>query len=202
MGPPKRIRLDPEQRRKQLVELGMTMLAERGIEQISVEEIAKNAGISQGLLYNYFPSKREFHLAIVRHVSDDILQRLVPNPKLGPIDMLRQWLGNYVDYVLENRDGYVSILRGPASGDAELRTIADENRTAVIELILTHVLASADEITPSTILATRGWIAFVEETTLGALRNPQISRTQLIDMQVRSLSMVTSNLEAAEGLRV
>ena len=201
MGVVKRIRLDPEQRRKQLVELGMTMLAQRGIEQISVEEIAKNAGISQGLLYNYFPSKREFHLAIVRHVSNDILQRLVPNLDLAPIDMLCEWLERYVDYVLEHRDGYVSILRGPVSGDPELRAIADENRTAVIDLLLTHVLRPATDITPCMILATRGWIAFVEETTLSWLRDPQISRTQMIAMNARALPAVTLDPELAEDLR-
>ena len=191
MGVVKRTRLAPQERRKQLVELGMMMLAQRGIEQISVEEIAKKAGISQGLLYNYFPSKREFHLAIVRHVSDGILRRLVPNLDLAPVDMLREWLGNYADYVLDNRDGYVSILRGPASGDPELRAIADENRTAVIDLVLTYVLTPAGEVSPATILAIRGWIAFVEETTLGWLRNPQVSRTQLIEMNVHALSTVT-----------
>ena len=59
----KRTRLDPAQRRAQLIDLGARMLAERPLEQISVEDIADQAGVSRGLLFHYFASKSEFHLA-------------------------------------------------------------------------------------------------------------------------------------------
>ncbi|MCU1657877.1 MAG: TetR family transcriptional regulator, partial [Pseudonocardiales bacterium] len=61
MAPDKRIRLSPEARRAQLIELGVEMLATRTLDELSVEDIAQQAGISRGLLFHYFSSKQEFH---------------------------------------------------------------------------------------------------------------------------------------------
>ena len=79
----KRTRLDPAQRRAQLIDLGARMLAERPLEQISVEDIADQAGVSRGLLFHYFASKSEFHLAIVRHSSEQMLQRTEPSESVS-----------------------------------------------------------------------------------------------------------------------
>ena len=81
----KRTRLDPAQRRAQLIDLGARMLAERPLEQISVEDIADQAGVSRGLLFHYFASKSEFHLAIVRHSSEQMLQRTEPSESDDPM---------------------------------------------------------------------------------------------------------------------
>ncbi len=88
------------------------MLAERPLEQISVEDIADQAGVSRGLLFHYFASKSEFHLAIVRHSSEQMLQRTEPSESDDPMLTLRSVLASYVDYVTENRNTYVSLLRG------------------------------------------------------------------------------------------
>ncbi len=109
----KRVRLSPEERRAQLIDLGVRMLADRPLEQISVEDIADQAGVSRGLLFHYFASKHDFHVAIVRHSSAEMLARTAPNLELPVIDMLRDVMAAYVDYVSENRDTYVSLLRGP-----------------------------------------------------------------------------------------
>ena len=53
----KRTRLSPDERRAQLIDLGARMLAERPLEQISVEDIADQAGVSRGLLFHYWRPK-------------------------------------------------------------------------------------------------------------------------------------------------
>ena len=65
----KRTRLDPAARRAQLIALGVEMLATRTLDALSVEDIAKQAGISRGLLFHYFASKQEFHTAVARRYS-------------------------------------------------------------------------------------------------------------------------------------
>ena len=182
-----RIRLSPAERRDQLIDLGVKMLSLSGLEQISIEEIAKKAGISRGLLFHYFPSKRDFHLAVVQHSSDDILAALVPNTDLDPLAMLYDVMGRYVDYVTENRDTYIALLRGPGSGDPALRAILEQNRLTLVERILSAGPIIGASITPTVELAARGWIAFVEETTIAWLRDAQIARDELIDVHVRAL---------------
>lgn len=42
----------------------------RGIEGVSVQEIAAHAGVSEGLLYHYFPTKQALLLAAVQRAAD------------------------------------------------------------------------------------------------------------------------------------
>ena len=183
----KRTRLDPAQRRAQLIDLGARMLAERPLEQISVEDIADQAGVSRGLLFHYFASKSEFHLAIVRHTSEQMLQRTEPSESDDPMLTLRSVLASYVDYVTENRNTYVSLLRGTASGDPQMREVFEQTRDIMAKRTLDQLPKIGLTRTPQVELAVRGWIAFVEEATISWLRAPAITREELIDLTVQSL---------------
>ncbi|MGW0172453.1 TetR/AcrR family transcriptional regulator [Rhodococcus sp. NPDC003322] len=200
MGPVKRTRMSPEERRAQLLDLGAQMLAQRPLEQVSVEEIADQAGVSRGLLFHYFASKRDFHLAIVRHAGADMLAHTEPDPSLEPMEMLRVSVAAYVGYVSENRDTYVSLLRGSASGDAEMREEFERTRSAMADRIATHLPRIGIESNARIALAVRGWIAFVEEATITWLRDPQISRDELIDLHVQALPAVTLTPDVAAAL--
>ncbi|WP_405485540.1 TetR/AcrR family transcriptional regulator [Nocardia sp. NBC_00511] len=200
----KRVRLSPEDRRQQLITLGARMLRERALEDVSIGEIAKQAGISRGLLFHYFPTKGDFHLAIIQHANSQLLERTAPDPTLGTYDMLRDSLERYVDYVTENRTSYLALLRGPASASPELVAMVDAHRRAQVDRILTAAPLPPDaEDIPSLALAVRGWIAFVEETTLTWLREEPITRTDLVDMLVGALAglAIALNQTLAEALR-
>ncbi|MFZ2177820.1 MAG: TetR/AcrR family transcriptional regulator [Rhodococcus sp. (in: high G+C Gram-positive bacteria)] len=187
----KRTRLSPEHRRAQLIDLGAKMLAERPLEQVSVEEIADQAGVSRGLLFHYFASKHDFHLEIVRHTSNEMLARTAPEPYAEeaqePMGILRSVLSSYVDYVTENRGTYVSLLRGTASGDPEMRAVFEETRAKMSARTLEQLPAIGVEPTPAVGLAVRGWIAYVEEVTITWLRDPQLTREELIELNVQAL---------------
>ncbi|WP_092807268.1 TetR/AcrR family transcriptional regulator [Rhodococcus globerulus] len=195
----KRTRLSPDERRAQLIDLGARMLAERPLEQISVEDIADQAGVSRGLLFHYFASKSEFHLAIVRHTSHQMLARTEPIETDDPIATLRSVLASYVDYVTENRTTYVSLLRGTASGDPHMREVFEQTRDVMAARTLDQLPTIGLPRTPQVELAVRGWIAFVEEATISWLRSPAISREELIELTVNALPALAS---AAAGLTV
>lgn len=195
----KRTRLSPDERRAQLIDLGARMLAERPLEQISVEDIADQAGVSRGLLFHYFASKSEFHLAIVRHTSQQMLARTEPADTGDPIETLRSVLASYVDYVTENRTTYVSLLRGTASGDPHMREVFEQTRDVMAARTLDQLPTIGLPRTPQVELAVRGWIAFVEEATISWLRSPAISREELIELTVHALPALAS---AAAGLTV
>lgn len=194
----KRTRLSPEERRTQLITLGAEMLGDRAIEDISITEIAEAAGISRGLLFHYFPTKQDFQLAIVRHANAELLERIAPDRSLGVFEMLRDSIERYIEYVGENRNSYVSLLRGPTSVSAEVLPLVDQTRNVIIDIILTEVPVDIpDTDRPRLILAVRGWIAFVEETTLIWLRHEMITREQLVDLLVESLLALALSLNPA-----
>ncbi|MFD4367864.1 TetR/AcrR family transcriptional regulator [Rhodococcus sp. NPDC058521] len=205
----KRVRLDPAMRRAQLISLGVKMLADRPLEQISVEEIADQAGVSRGLLFHYFASKHDFHVEIVRENSHEMLKKTAPRELRDGdvsadslIDVLRGVIASYVDYVSQNRSTYVSLLRGTASGDPDMRAVFEETRTVMADRVLIYLPGIGVERTPQLELAVRGWIAFVEEATISWLRDPVISREDLVDMNVRALPSLAlaSSPEQASNL--
>ncbi|MFD0363895.1 TetR/AcrR family transcriptional regulator [Nocardia sp. GCM10030253] len=194
----KRTRLSPDERRTQLITLGAKMLGERAIEDISITEIAEQAGISRGLLFHYFPTKQDFQLAIVHHANAELLERVAPDRSLGAFDMLRDSIDRYIAYVSENRTSYLALLRGPASTSPLLVTLVEETRNAIVGIILTEAPVPVDDTDrPRLLLAIRGWIAFVEETTLSWLRDETITRDQLVDLLVESLLALALSLSPA-----
>ncbi|MGL4304916.1 MAG: TetR/AcrR family transcriptional regulator [Mycobacteriaceae bacterium] len=186
----KRTRLSPQDRQEQLITLGLEMLAERSIEQVSVEEIADQAGVSRGLLFHYFSSKQDFLLSIVRKVSEDMLTYTTPDLTLEPLDTLRVSLSAYVDYISENGRLYVALLRGAAGQNAQFQEVFEYNRSQVLERVLAVGERMGIERSNRIILSVRGWIALVEETAISWLKEPVISREELLDTITLSLPAV------------
>ncbi|QIS05973.1 TetR family transcriptional regulator [Nocardia brasiliensis] len=198
----KRVRLSPDERRVQLITLGAEMLAERALEDISVDDIAKQAGISRGLLFHYFASKNEFHEAIALHVNSEFLTAIAPDRSLGLFDMLRDAVERYVAYVEENQAAYHAVLRGPFSYKPGTLTLVNESRSAIAEIVLAETPIPLDDPDrPRLALAVRGWIAFVEETILTWISDKPVSREQLIELIVESLPALALSPELTAALR-
>lgn len=66
-APAKRTRLATDARREQLLEVGASVFARHPYESVAITDIARLAGVSRGLLYHYFPGKRDFAVAITQH---------------------------------------------------------------------------------------------------------------------------------------
>src|SRR4051812_30635038 len=128
-----RVRMSPDNRREQLLELGVRLLSTRPLEELSIETLAEEAGISRGLLYHYFGNKQDFHTAVVQRAADDLYARTAPTGEGTPLEQLAGSLARYVDYVAENYQGYVSLIRGAAGGHEDLRRIYEESRAALTD---------------------------------------------------------------------
>ena len=72
-----RTRLSKEERRSQLLDLGVRLLSTRSLDELSIDLLAEEAGISRGLLYHYFGNKHDFHEAVVRRAADDLIAQAV-----------------------------------------------------------------------------------------------------------------------------
>ncbi|HEY8545806.1 MAG TPA: TetR/AcrR family transcriptional regulator [Acidimicrobiales bacterium] len=174
MTPVPRTRLSPDARRAQLVELGLQMLSTRSLDTLVVEDIAAAAGISRGLLFHYFPSKRDYREAVVRAAAADFLDHVAPDPTLPLPERLRSAVAAFVDYVSANRDTYVALVRGASGGDPRLRAVFDETRSEVVTRVVDHLTDLSGTEPPRRVrLAVRGWVAFAEEVVLDWLSEPR-----------------------------
>jgi len=183
----KRSRLSPEARRAQLLELGVQMLSTRTLDELSIEALSEEAGISRGLLFHYFKNKQDYHRAVVQLAADDLIATTAPDLALEPIPRLRQSLEQYVHYVRSNYRGYICLVRGAASGDAALRDIFDRTRAILTARITEHLAAFGLPDTPAVRLLAGGWSAMVEETVLAWVPDPQIPEAELLHVLTAAL---------------
>jgi AcrR family transcriptional regulator len=66
-APVKRRRLPPAERREEILEKAINLFAEHGLES-STRELARQLGITQPLLYRYFPSKEDLIREVYKSV--------------------------------------------------------------------------------------------------------------------------------------
>jgi AcrR family transcriptional regulator len=162
-----RTRLSPDERRERLLELGLRLFAGSSIEEISIDRLTEEAGISRGLLYHYFGSKQGFREAVVQRAADDLVAQTMPPEGDDPIAKLLASLTAYVDYVIANHQGYRSLVLAAASGNETVRAIYERARTRMIDRTFETPGVEALLVdTPRTRLVVRGWVAFVEDTVL------------------------------------
>ena len=177
-----RTRLSPDQRREQLLDLGVRLLATRSLDELSIDLLAEEAGISRGLLYHYFGNKTAFHEAVVRHAADDLIAQTAPPPGGEPLERLLVSVTAYVDYVLANFEGYVSLVRGAAGGNETLRGIYENVRDVLDDRIfLEDAQGELIADTPHHRLIVRGWSAMTEELVISWRTRPgDVSREELL----------------------
>jgi len=180
---PPRARLEVEERREQLVALGMELFSQRTYDEVSIDELAQEAGISKGLLYHYFPTKRDFYIATVREAAQQLLERTATPEGMDPLERLRAGLDAYVDYVGQHGKPYAALLRSGVGADEEVTKIVDATRAAFAARLVEAAPAGAHG--PLVPIALRGWVGFVESATLEWLEqkkkvDPVALRTMLM----------------------
>ena len=84
MSEPAYSRLPVDERRTQLLDLGVTLFATHSYDELSMARIAREAGISKALLYHYFPGKQEFFAATLAQSAAELRAATEPDPELSP----------------------------------------------------------------------------------------------------------------------
>lgn len=174
-----------EERRRQLLAVGAALFADRPYDEVWVEQVAERAGVSRGLLYHYFPTKRDFLLGIVTAEGERLQQVMEARPDLPPGERLALAVGAYVSYAAEHPQGFRAFHRA-AEADAEVRAIKEEF-LARTERRLVEGLAGGGLPAGALRIVARGWMAFVVEVCLQWLDRPALSAGQVRELCVRAL---------------
>jgi AcrR family transcriptional regulator len=186
VNPRRRTRLDPESRRQHLLAVGAKLFGEHTYDEVWIDEVARQAGVSRGLLYHYFPDKRAFFAAILRAEGTRLAEVTAPNPDLPPLERLRAGLDAYLGYVEQHPDGYRAVHRGALSADPQLRAVVESNLERQGQRVL-DAISPDRRPTDSEQLAVHGWLAFLVATTLRWLDQSAPTRTEVRDLCVNTL---------------
>src|SRR5256885_8787126 len=177
-----RTRLGAEDRRRQLIGIGLQLLATRPIHQITVDEVAASAGISRSLLFHYFPTKQDYYVAVVRAASRRLLRQIAPDS-----DEIHAIIEDYVRYLERRREPYVALFRS-SSVDDWVRSIHEETQDA---LARRGISALGDRPHPEPgELVIRAWWSFAEELAITWTGRRPGRRDELVKVLVASLHRV------------
>lgn len=200
-----RVRLDPETRKEQLLDLGVELLSTRDLDELSIDLLAEKAGISRGLLYHYFGNKQEFHEAVVRRAAADLIAVTAPVDDPDLATRLLVSLDRYLGFVEANRRGYVSLVRAAHGSNAVMREIYEEARAALTDRIFDTAgddgLASFGVVdTPAVRLLVRGWAVMAEELVVRWVEDPAgIARDDLIATLAAMLAHAATSAPPVAG---
>lgn len=125
-APPRRKRLEPDERREQILVCAMRLFGEHPYAAVSTTELARQAGVARGLINHYFGTKRDLYLEVVR--------RLVTIPRFaiaqlpdGPLDIrVAAAVDWFLDGVSRNSKAWLAATGGWDTDVEGILTEADE----------------------------------------------------------------------------
>ncbi len=184
-GAPAYRRLDVDERRRLLLEVGARLFTTHSYGELSMAAIAREAGISKALLYHYFPSKQELFRATLAQAADDLQAAVAPDPERPPADQLIASLDAYLGWIDEHRDAYAKLLQTAMTVE-EVRELVDAQRERTAQTILAGVFADGPR-PPAAPAAVRGWLWFMDGACLEWIARDAIDRDELRNLLVGTL---------------
>ena len=192
----KRQRLQTDERRDQLLEIGLRLFTAASYDTVSIDDIAAEAGVSKGLLYHYFGGKRAFYVACVRRAAHDMVETIRPDPTLPP--PLKAWtaVNRYLDYVGARSRVFTALLQGGHGVDGEVAQIIADTRLRLAEQVLDGTGVPADR--PTFRFVARTYVGMVEAASLVWLEDPDVSRDTVVYTMLSALHALMASAVALD----
>ncbi|MFE5855877.1 TetR/AcrR family transcriptional regulator [Streptomyces sp. NPDC056500] len=187
----------PRTRRTELLSIGRTLFARTSYDALSMDDIARSAGVAKGLIYYYFGSKRGYYLAVIEDSVADLLARATGRPELPKAERVRRTVDGYLRYAQRNESAFRTIVTGGVGCDSEVQSIREAVRAELVATIAEGAYGSR-EVPPLAALALLGWLSGVEQITLAWLGDPVPDREAVGELLTRLLRATLATIEQLE----
>jgi AcrR family transcriptional regulator len=199
------IRATTESRQRQIVEVARKIIATKGMEALTIREIAREVGISDGDIYRHFASKKDILMLLIEDIEKTLLEAMerAAAEKSGALERLGNVLKAHLSYVEQRRGVSLIVISETvrlADKDLRKRMFDVVNRYLKgIEDLLARGVKSGQisrDIDPGTAALT--FFALIHATvTLWALSNSSYSLAKknklLWESYMASLAVRSSN---------
>lgn len=185
----------PEDRRRELLDVGLRMFGDRPYEDIATEDIAEAAGISKALMFHYFPRKLDFYRASLEIAAQRLLDATEPDASLPKPMQLYASLDAYLGFVERYSKSYTMLMR-IGVGAPEAAEIVQATREVFVGRFDTALGVASPP--PAFTLVLYGWLAFVERTSVDWLASRGIAREALLQIWVQQLTSALTAAQAAD----
>ncbi len=179
-------RMRAPERRAQLLDVARKVFGRNGFHEVSMEDVAKEAGVTKPILYDHFASKRDLYLALL-DADAALLEarvRAALEAPTGNRERIRASFQAYFDFVDEHTEGFRLVMREaifPVNLSSKVDLVRERILAEVSALIVRESKGGVGAADAAT--AAVGLVAMVEA---GAQRTPGGAR-ELRDRQVDTL---------------
>ncbi|CAN2205359.1 AcrR Transcriptional regulator [Candidatus Nanopelagicaceae bacterium] len=124
-------------RQKQIIEAAMSLALESGAPSVTVAAVAKRAGISRSLVYEYFSSSADLIADLVLEELEYYRERLMSavHGVEDPFAYIELWIAEALQYVADGRHLLVKSLNSVAAPNFRKEEIAQGHRNMMATII-------------------------------------------------------------------
>jgi len=128
------------QRREQLLDVTLELICDRGATNLSIDAIAKEAGITRPVVYSQFGDLPGLVHALIEREEKHVLEQLaraIPRQvgQVEPDDVIIAAIESFLDAVLERPRTWQLVLTPPEGMPSYVTDTFNERREAIIEQI-------------------------------------------------------------------
>jgi AcrR family transcriptional regulator len=133
--------MPPEQRREQLLDAALGVILEQGYSGISVEAVARAAGVTRPVVYDHFPNLGRLLYTLIEREERYSLQQLEdvvpddPDDDADPVALLAGAVGRFLGAVTSRPATWRIILLPPDGTPAIVRQHIETNRARTLARI-------------------------------------------------------------------
>ena len=140
-----RVRKSAAERREQILEAAIEEFAARGLRGASVEDLAREVGVSQPYVYRLFGTKKDLFLAAIGRVRERVREAFAKAADNYPGSVLEA-MGRSYDHSLFGRKEQLMLLQGfAAADDEEVREAVGEGYAELWRFVQDRSGASDEE---------------------------------------------------------
>ncbi|MBS2938823.1 helix-turn-helix transcriptional regulator [Nocardioides sp. J2M5] len=144
-----------------MVGIGLAMIVEKPIQDLSLDDVAAEAGISRGLLFHYFATKTDFYLACVAAAGRRMLRNTAPDPALPGAEQAVETTRLMVEQIERRRGFYLALVHGHAVADPRVGEVMDSVRDGSTDRVVAALDVPARQRD-----VVRAWWAYTEDRAL------------------------------------
>lgn len=183
-------RLQPDDRKVQLLEVAEKHFATHGYAHASMMNIAKEAKVGRALLYHYYPSKAMLLEAVIVRQSDELLDSTKPNPAWSVQENLQHALAAYIDYQAKAANVVLTLRRSDSMLPKSVQHAVSCHHDVHIARIIDYLQL---EDTPLMRGALSSWLGFIAEMARYVNDNPEIARDEVIQVCMHALEGIVGS---------